>query len=190
MEHKGSKIITTKRLILRPFRANDAEAMFHNWASDHEVTRYLTWQAHENLEVTREILADWTKNANPKNYNWAIELKTLGEPIGSISAVKLDDRTASASMGYCIGREWWRQGIMTEALSALIAFFFDEVGLNSVNACHDPKNPNSGRVMKKCGMTYEGTRRAIGFSNQGICDEAWYSILREEYEKTHGKISD
>lgn len=60
--------------------------------------------------------------------------------------------------------------------------------MNCVNACHDPRNPNSGRVMKKCGMTYEGTWRAGGVNNQGVCDESWYSILREEYEgKSHSE---
>ncbi len=186
LEHKGTKSIATQRLILRPFKLEDAEPMFHNWASDPAVTKFLTWPAHNDIDVTRKVLADWVKrNTDPKHYQWAIELKAFGEPIGSISAVQIADRTASATMGYCIGRAWWRQGIMTEALNAVINFFFTEVGLNSINSCHDPMNPNSGLVMKKCGMTYEGTRRANGVNNQGICDEAWYSILREEYERKH-----
>lgn len=97
-----------------------------------------------------------------RNYQWAIELKEIHEPIGSISAVKTDDRTGSATIGYCIGRNWWGRGITAEALREVIAFFFQEVGMNCVNACHDPRNPNSGKVMRKCGMTYEGTWRAGG----------------------------
>ena len=58
--------------------------------------------------------------------------------------------------------------------------------MNCVNACHDPRNPNSGRVMRKCGMTYEGTWRAGGVNNQGVCDESWYSVLREEYDRRKG----
>ena len=183
MNHKGTKRIETERLILRPFREDDAKPLFRNWASDPEVTKFLTWPVHKNVEVSSQVVKSWVeKNLVLQNYQWAIELKEIHEPIGSISAVKVDDSTESADIGYCIGRNWWGQGITAEALKAVIAFFFDEVGMNCVKACHDPGNPNSGKVMKKCGMIYEGTRRANGVNNQGICDEAWYSILRKEYE--------
>lgn len=184
MEHKGTKVMETGRLILRPFQAEDAEFMFRNWASDPEVTRFLTWPAHENGEVSARVIQSWEKEyGNPSNYQWAIELKEIHEPVGSISAVRTDDRTQSATVGYCIGRRWWGKGITAEALEAVISFFIDEVGMNCVNACHDPRNPNSGKVMRKCGMVCEGTWRAGGVNNQGVCDEVWHSILREEYLK-------
>lgn len=185
MEHKGTKVIETARLLLRPFVAEDAGPMYRNWASDPEVTKFLTWPTHESIEVTRRVVDDWTnRNDDPRRYHWAIELRDLKEPIGSITAVKTDDRTESATVGYCIGRKWWGQGIAAEALGAVIAFFFDEVGMNCVNACHAPGNPNSGRVMKKCGMTWEGTWRERGVNNQGVCDECWYSILKKEWRHT------
>lgn len=182
MNHKGTKIIETERLILRPFREDDAEPMFRNWASDSEVTKFLTWPAHENVAVSGQIVKSWVNNDDAsQNYQWALELRKIHEPIGSISAVQTDDRTESATIGYCIGRNWWGQGLTAEALQAVIAFFFSEVNMNCVNACHDPRNPNSGKVMKKCGMVYEGTRRAVGVNNQGVCHESWYSILKKEY---------
>lgn len=184
MNHIGTQIIETERLVLRPFREDDAEPMFRNWASDPEVTKYLTWPVHENAEITKQVVRGWIDgNAAPQYYQWVIELKEIHEPIGSISAVKTDDSTESATIGYCIGRNWWGKGITAEALKEVIAFFFNEVGMNCINACHDPRNPNSGRVMKKCGMTYEGTWRAGGINNQGVCDESWYSILKKEYEE-------
>lgn len=184
MNHIGTKTIETSRLILRAFQAEDAEPMFRNWASDPEVTKYLTWPAHESVEESRKIVECWKgENSNPQNYQWAIELKEIHEPVGSISVVKMNENTESVTIGYCIGRSWWGQGITAEALQALIAFFFEEVHVNCVNACHDPRNPNSGKVMRKCGMTYEGTWRAGGVNNQGICDESWYSILKKDYEK-------
>lgn len=184
MIHQGTKTIETDRLILRAFRAEDGEPMFRNWASDPEVTRFLTWPTHGSVAVTERVVESWvSRNSEPASYHWAIVLKELGEPIGSISAVKTDDRTESATIGYCIGRRWWGQGITAEALRAVIAFFFEEVGMYSVSACHDPRNPNSGKVMRKSGMTYEGTWRAGGVNNQGVCDEAWYSILKPEYEE-------
>ncbi len=182
IQHKGTAVLDTRRLTLRPFVPEDAEPMFRNWASDKEVTKFLTWPAHGSKEVSAYVVEQWYgRREDPKYYQWAIELKELHEPIGSISAVKLDERTEAATIGYCIGRRWWGQGITAEALEAVIAFFFQEVGMNCVSACHDPRNPNSGKVMKKCGMTREGTWRAGGVNNQGICDETWYSVLREEF---------
>lgn len=184
MEHKGTNTMETKRLILRPFKMEDVKPMYHNWASDPEVTKFLTWPAHESVEVSRCVVESWVLgNSDPTNYQWAMVLKERQEPIGSISAVKIDERTESVTIGYCIGRKWWGRGITAEALEAVTAFFFDEVHVNCVNSCHDPRNPNSGKVMRKCGMTYEGTWRMGGVNNQGICDECWYSILRTEYER-------
>lgn len=183
MQHKGTQIITADCLILRPFSLEDAEPMYRNWASDSEVTKFLTWPAHSSVEVTRAVIANWVSQLNdPANYQWAIELKDIHEPIGSISVVRINEKTESFDIGYCIGRKWWGQGITSEALTAVIDFLFNMVHATSVRACHDSRNPNSGRVMKKCGMSYEGTWRKAGVNNQGICDEVWYSILRTEYE--------
>ena len=72
---------------------------------------------------------------------------------------------------------------MTEALSAVIGFFFDEVGINRVEAEHDPNNPASGRVMEKSGMTFEGTSRQAAVSNQGLIDVSRWAILRCDREE-------
>ena len=101
MKHKGTVRLETERLILRPFTPEDALPMFRNWASDEEVTRFLTWPAHEDVKVTSCIIADWYKGYEaPDYYQWAIELKETGEPIGSIAAVRIDDRTEAATIGY------------------------------------------------------------------------------------------
>lgn len=70
---------------------------------------------------------------------------------------------------------------MPEALSAVIAYLFDEVDMQRIEAGHDPNNPASGAVLRKCGLQYEGILRKRIRSNQGITDVAWYSILKEEY---------
>lgn len=179
MKHIGTKNIETERLILRRFTLDDADAMYRNWASDDEVTKYLTWPAHSSVDITKMVLADWVESyKNDDNYNWAITLKGDDEPIGSIGVVSKDDETEMVHMGYCIGREYWHRGITSEALKALIDFFFDEVGVKRVESRHDPRNPNSGKVMKKCGMIYEGTKKNSDRNNQGICDASYYAIIR------------
>ena len=92
----------------------------------------------------------------------------------------IDEAVGKAHIGYCIGKPWWHKGIMSEALGAVIDFLFDEVGVNRVESRHDPRNPNSGAVMKKCGMKFEGTLRQSDRNNQGICDACYYAILADE----------
>ena len=181
MEHLGTKRIETERLILRPFVMEDAAPMFRNWASDPEVTRYLTWPTYQSRETADQILSQWTAAyEDPTFYQWAIELKSLCEPIGSISMVSHNDRASSAHIGYCIGSRWWRQGITAEALQAVMDFLFEEVGVNRVDSRHDPNNPASGAVMRKCGMRYEGTLCQSDRNNQGICDASWYALLASD----------
>lgn len=116
-------------------------------------------------------------------YQWAIVLKEINEPIGSISVVDMDEQTEKVHIGYCIGSKWWNSGFTSEAFSAIIPFFFDQVGVKRIEAQHDPQNPNSGRVMKKCGLMYEGTLRKADWSNKGIVDACMYSMLAADYYK-------
>ena len=128
MEHLGTICLETERLILRRFTVEDAQAMFRNWASDEEVTKFLTWPAHRSAEVSRRVLEDWVAgDEKPDFYQWAIVPRNFGEPIGTISVVDQDDRCRKAHIGYCIGRNWWHQGMMSEALEAVMDFLFDAV---------------------------------------------------------------
>ena len=181
MNHCGTYTIETKRLLLREFMVEDAEAMFQNWASDKEVTKFLTWPAYTRLDTSIHMLNEWTTSyEKPDFYQWAIVPKNLNEPIGSISVVSINEKTQMAEIGYCIGRPWWNRGITSEALSAVINFMFDQVGANRVQAKHDVNNPHSGLVMKKCGMKYEGTLRSAAVNNQGVCDVSIYALLKSD----------
>jgi ribosomal-protein-alanine N-acetyltransferase len=159
----------------------DADAAFNNWTSDPEVTQFLTWPTHSTVDVTKalisSVLAEYEK---PEYYNWYIVLKSTNEPIGSIGVVRDNFNVGMVHMGYCIGKAWWNKGYTSEALEVLIRFFFEQVGANRIEARHNPNNPNSGKVMQKCGMKYEGTLRQSDRCNNGICDAAYYAILAEE----------
>ena len=178
--HKGTQMLETPRLLLRKVLLTDAQAMFNNWASDKEVTKFLSWPAHANVEVTKAVIDSWQPEyEKPDHYQWVIVLKENGpEPIGMISVVNHSDPILKAELGYCLGKHWWHKGIMSEALQAVIRFLFLEVGMNRIEAKHDPNNPHSGGVMRKCGMQYEGTTRASFRNNQGICDSAHSALLR------------
>lgn len=184
MHHLGTVEIETERLYLRRFCPDDALSMFNHWASDEKVTKFLRWPAHESIHITERVLQGWLADyAKPDFYQWAIVPKKLGEPIGSISAVGLDERLDMVHIGYCIGSRWWHRGITSEAFAAVIRFFFCQVGANRIESQHDPNNPHSGDVMKKCGLTYEGTHRQADFNQQGIVDAAVYAILASDYNR-------
>lgn len=183
MDHKGTALLETERLILRRFVIGDSEAMYKNWASDAEVTRFLTWPTYSGVETARAVLSGWIADYDKADhYNWAIELKEIGEVIGSITVVHIVENTGSAELGYCIGRSWWGLGIMPEAAKAVFRYLFEEVGFARIAATHAKDNPKSGKVMQKIGMTYEGTLRKAGFCNQGVVDQLCYSILKDEYQ--------
>ena len=189
MNHKGTVKLETERLILRRFVIEDAKAMYENWASEDEVTKFLTWPTHSSVEDTRFVLNQWINSyEKPDFYNWAIELKETGDLIGNISVVQIKENIEGAVLGYCMGTKWWGQEIMPEAGKAVIKYLFEEVGFHRIAADHDKNNPKSGRVMQKLGMTYEGTLRSAGFCNQGVIDEVWYSILKEEFGALIGNL--
>lgn len=160
MKHYGTEYLETNRLILRKFVLDDAKSMYENWASDEKVTKYLTWQAHNDISVSQAVLKENGLN-----------------PIGSIGITSYNDIIGMAHVGYCIGQKWWHNGITSEALNCVINFLFDKVGVQRIEARHDPRNTNSGLVMKKCGMEYEGTLKKADWNNQGICDACYYSVL-------------
>jgi ribosomal-protein-alanine N-acetyltransferase len=183
LNHMGTKKLETKRLILRRFTEEDALDMYNNWASDPEVTKFITWPTHSSLDVTKRVIGMWTSSYdNLEYYHWVIELKEKRSAIGSISLMNIDNNIDGCEVGYCIGRAFWNKGIVTEALNAVIDFAFKEVGFERITARHHVGNDASGRVMEKCGLKYEGTLRKISRNGQGqLVDCKYFSILKDEY---------
>lgn len=159
--------------------------MYNNWATDFEVTKYVTWKTHKNLEETKKLLSGWEKSYENENcYRWVICIKETNTPIGTIDVVRARDEVETAEIGYCISRNYWGKGITTEACKEVIRFLFEEVKYNRLEAEHAVQNPASGRVMQKCGMTFEGIIRDGNRLNNGeFCDVKKYSILRREFCK-------
>lgn len=181
MNHIGTKSLETDRLILRQITVNDAETIFTNWASDDEVTKYLTWPTHQSVEVSRAYANYCAENySKPSHYQWGIELKETHKLIGEIAVVNSNDILECMELGWVIGRKYWGKGYMPEAATEVLDLLFDEVGVNCVYAEHDTNNPKSGRVMQKIGMKFEGILRQSGRNNQGIIDCARYSMIRSE----------
>lgn len=183
--NNGTQQLETERLILRRFKPSDAEYMFKNWATDYEVSKFLSWNPHKDINVTRQIVDGWLNDYDKNNcYNWAIELKDFGEIIGQISVVSLSEKYCSCEIGYTLGRLFWGKGIMAEALKAVIGYLFNEIGMNRIEAKHNTLNPASGMVMQKSRMKHEGILRQVQVDKNGdYNDLAVYSILKSEYDK-------
>ena len=180
-----TKTIETNRLVLRQFQLEDAEDAYRNYCSDPKVTTYLTWKTYGDIQEAADRMHFMREQyQNNLSWDWAIELKEIGQVIGSIGPVRVNHQIDMVHIGYCIGSRWWHQGIMSEAFSAVIDFLFSECGVNRIEAMHDPNNPHSGHVMQKCGLKYEGTSRQSDWNNQGVCDAAHYAILREDWGKS------
>lgn len=184
MDHKGTTRLDTERLILRKFEEKDIEFAFKNWMSDEEVTEFLTWKPHKNINESKVVINSWMDNYDEKNfYQWAIELREIGEVIGTISAVRIDEKIQKVHIGYCIGKDFWNRGIVTEAFKEIIKFFFEEVGVNRIESQFDTNNPASGKVMEKSGLKFEGRLLSNDFNNRGIVDANVYGLIKSEYNK-------
>lgn len=156
LNHSGTKTIETNRTIMRKFKLDDAEDMFNNWASDEQVTRYLTWQHHKTLKVSQDVMETWCAHYNQNTYHWALVLKESNELIGTVGLVRINEKDKVGEFGYAIARKYWNKGIVTEAMNALFEYFFNEIGFEKIEGLHDVDNTASGRVMQKLGMSFVG----------------------------------
>lgn len=171
MNHVGTVRIETERLILRPWRMEDAQAMFDHWATDEAVTEFMIWPPHKSVDQSREIVGMWLEETKRLNrYEWCIAPKETGEARGSLGVVMIDEEAGIVELGYCLSRECWGRGYMPEAVQAVIGLMFGTVGAKRVIAKHDVDNPKSGRVMQKAGMHYLETRKNGVRNNKGLRD--------------------
>ena len=160
---------------------NDAPDIF-NYGRDPEVARHVLWEAYESVSESRSYIRTMQRRYRlGEPSSWGIELKSEGRVVGTIGYMWYQEEHSSAEVGYSLARDQWNQGLMTEALAAVIRHSFETLHLNRVEAQHELTNPASGEVMKKCGMQYEGTLRERLRNKGRYVDVALYAILRSEY---------
>lgn len=148
-------ILETERLILRPLTKEDAQAAYENWASDPEVTKYLSWNRHETIEDTLNWLEIEEKNFKNENiYDFGFVLKETGELIGS-GGLYYNQEYGKFELGYNIMKKYWNQGYTTEAAERILKFGVEEKGIREFLGRHAKENPASGKVMEKVGFHYE-----------------------------------
>lgn len=176
-------VLETERLRLRKLTMRDAEDIY-SYGRDPLVAKHVLWEAYRSVGEARAYLRYMLRKYRMNEpASWGIELKSSGRIIGTIGYMWIQSDNAAAEVGYSLARAHWGQGIMTEALEAVIAYAFDSLRLNRVEAIHEPANPASGAVMRKCGMQYEGRLRQKLCNKGRYVDVDLYAILKSEYKE-------
>ena len=174
--------LETEDLILRKPRIRDAKDIY-SYASDPEVARYVLWEPHRSVSETASFIRDLRARIRSGCPSWVVVLRGTGTVIGTVGFVWYSAENNAAELGYSFSREYWNHGYATQALRAVIDAVFSSLPLNRLEAQHDVRNPASGRVMQKCGLTQEGILRGRILNKGEYVDTALYSILRSDWEK-------
>lgn len=167
-------------MLLRPFEQRDVDAVLA-YATDEEWARYLPvpqpyLREHADEFISSQLSTDWTTKPA-----WAI-IKD-GVALGGVN-VSLQIERRSASIGYSLARPEWGKGLTTEAVHAVIGVAFGSLpDLNRIQAWADERNGASRRVMEKVGMSFEGVLRDRSVVRGELISDAFYSILRSEWER-------
>jgi len=179
-------MIGTERLILRPWEESDAKALF-KYASDPDIGPIAGWPPHTSVGNSREIIR--TVFAAPETY--AVVLKETGEPIGCCGIMFSDSlhtaemKQNEAEIGYWIGKPYWGQGLIPEAVKALLARGFNDLHLDAAWCGHYDGNTKSKRVIEKCGFKFHHTNKDILSPLGDRRTEHFYIMTKEDYHAAH-----
>lgn len=184
MKSIGTKefVLEGDNILLRKFKLTDAESMFKNYCNDDEVSRYLTWSPHRDIDVTNSLLKEWVDGYTDNIYRWAIEHN--GEVIGGIDLLDVNLIEKKAKLGYVLSKEFWGKGIMTRIVHRIIKFAFEEVKFKELEAIHALENLASGKVMIKNGMNYiKNIKEECEDSKKDVKAVSFYSLKNPLYKK-------
>lgn len=175
--------IIGKLITLRQIKKSDAESI-QKHANDKLVSRYMICLP---FPYKIEDAYDWIKNCHrvnrtKSNIMWGIQDNATGEIIGGMGLHRIDFHNKNAETGYWIGRKYWRQGFMTEAVKLLLKYSFKELKLVRIFAVCMHNNDGSMAVLNKIGFTKEGILRKTIYKNRRWYDLHSFGILKEEYK--------
>lgn len=177
----GKPVLETPRLQLQKLELTDA-GDFYEFASDPAITEHVRWGWHHSVEETAAFLQSLNARYDSRrSFNWGIRHKEAGKVIGRICLFGFDEDNDSAEIGYTVSRQYWGQGIITEAGREVAKYAFERLGVNRLEARCNEANTRSERVMQRLGMTFEGVLRQQLKFNSEYKSQKIYSILRSEF---------
>lgn len=177
------EMIETARLILRPWQESEADSLF-KYAGDPDIGPVAGWTPHTSIENSLEIIR--TVFSAPETY--AVVLKETGEPVGSCGIMSTDGlhsatmKSGEAEIGYWIGKPYWGQGLIPEAVNALLDKCFNELELDAVWCGYYDGNTKSKRVCEKCRFKYHHTNHDILSPLGDRRTEHFYIMTKEDYQ--------
>ena len=175
--------LSTNRLFLRQIQPKDAEDLFATF-SDEEAMQFYGHEPHRSLDESQELIRRiQARYARRDGIHWGITLHSEDCVIGSCSFHRFDAGFHCAETGYELNRALWGQGIMFEAMSAILTYGFTELGLHRVEAIIDIANERSKGLLLKLGFTYEGNLRQRYYFRDRFEDEHYFGLLKDEWRK-------
>jgi RimJ/RimL family protein N-acetyltransferase len=174
--------LETERLGLRPFTLEDAPTV-QRLAGEYEVASTTLSIPHPYPEGAAErwISTHQERYEQGEMVSFAIVRRADSALVGAIG-LHLAPQHAHAELGYWLGKPYWNQGYASEAAAAVLRYGLTTLGLNRVHASHFTRNPASGRVMQKIGMTYEGCMRQHILKWGIFEDIAVYGMVKSDLE--------
>lgn len=180
---KSTCLLTTLRLQLRPWQESDAEALY-KYAQDPAIGPIAGWPPHISVEDSLNVIR--TVFAAPETY--AVVLKATDEPVGSVGIMFRDSlhsvqmQADEAEIGYWIGKPYWGQGLIPEAVRRLLRRCFEDLGMTAVWCGYYDGNTKSRRVMEKCGFRFHHTEEGKPSPLGDVRTEHFMRITKEEWE--------
>ncbi len=170
--------LTTERLVLRELVAEDADVLFPI-LSDPIAMRYWATVPHRSIQDTARLIEE-ARGAfrNRTGVEWAITLRGNDRAIGKLCHHHWLHNHRRSQLGYILRRDLWKQGLMNEALRAIIDYGFAKMNLHSIEAQLDPRNAGSARTLELLGFVREGHLKENFILDGELCDTWIYSLLR------------
>ena len=183
MDSQPLPTLQADRVQLRPLHPSDVDGIYEVF-SNAEVMRYWSTPPLPNKSAAEQLIAEIINDvASGKMMKWAIARKLDDLAIGTATLFNPDLNNGRAELGYALGREYWGQGLMGEALQALLNYAFEELELRRLEADVDPRNAASIRTLERLGFKREGYLRERWHVDGEIQDALFYGLLKREWKK-------
>lgn len=175
-------VLETSRLRLRQLTLGDAKDVFAYFSKD-EVTKYYDLESFTEVKQAEHFIRSMrSKYEKQEGFRWGITLREAPERVvGTIGFHNWHKKHSRIEIGYELAPEYWRQGVMAEAMKAVIHYGFHLPQVHRIEAFIDPDNEGSRRLLLKSGFTQEGHLRDYFYEKGQFVDAVIFAILREEY---------
>ncbi len=174
--------LMAKRVHLRWLTGADERALFQIF-SDPQVTQYWSSPPAQQVSDMSDLIDQIHSHfARDGLYEWGVALRDSDRVIGTCSLASLDFSNRRAELGFALSREFWRQGLMSEAVGAVLEFAFEQLNLRRLEADVDPRNTASIGLLQRFGFQREGFLRERWLVGDEIADTVFFGLLRREWQ--------